>query len=193
MYRNAARSLFSRLLERPLVQVLLWLRLSPNLTTLLGLGLAGATAYLVGDGRFIVGGLVLLFSGFFDLLDGMLARATGKETPFGAVFDSVADRLGEAVVLLGVLVFYLNPLSRPEVILVYLALVASLMVSYLRARAEGMGLQASEGIMTRPERVVLLALGLFTGWMVAALGIIAGLAFLTAGQRFWGVWRATKE
>ena len=192
MYRTVARDLFMGLLERPLVRLLLWLRLSPNHLTLLGLALAGGSAYLIGTGHFVSGGLVLLASGFFDLLDGMLARATGKATPFGAVLDSVADRLGEAAVLLGVLAFYLSPLSEPEVILAYLALTASIMVSYLRARAEALGLQASEGIMTRPERVAILAVGLFTGWVDVALGVMASLAFLTVGQRLWLVWRGTR-
>ena len=192
MYRFAVRNLLLRRLEEPIARLLVTVGVSPNAITLLGLALAGGAAYLLSTGHFIAGALVLLVSGVADLLDGTVARLTKQETPFGAVLDSVADRLGEAGVLLGLLVFYLNPANVVGVILVYLALSTSVMVSYLRARSEGMGIQYSGGLMTRPERIIVLVVGLLLNQVLIALGIIAALALLTSGQRLWHTWRGLK-
>ncbi|MBI4299453.1 MAG: CDP-alcohol phosphatidyltransferase family protein [Chloroflexi bacterium] len=191
MYRSAARNLLSRYVERPVASVLARTGVHPNVITLLGLALAGGSAYLLSGGHLLAGALVLLASGVADLLDGMVARWTKRETPFGAVLDSVADRLGEAGVLLGLLVFYLTPPNVAGVILVYLALAGSVMVSYLRARSEGLGIQYSGGLMTRPERVLVLVVGLLINQVSIALGVIAVFAFLTVGQRLWYIRKHT--
>ena len=124
----------------------------------------------------------------FDLFDGALARETGRATPFGALLDSVVDRFAEVVVLLGLLVYYLDRSSAEGSVLVYLALAASLMVSYVRARAEGLEIECEVGVMTRPERVALLGGGLVLGhwWstgLLVILGVLAGLALVTTIQR----------
>jgi len=136
----------------------------------------------------------VLVAGFFDILDGALARRTKKATPFGGVLDSTLDRLSEAAVLLGILVaFGGSPLL---VLLVFLALLGSLLVSYVRARAEGVGLECGVGLFTRAERVVVLALGLLLSGiayaLVIALAIVAVFSFFTFGQRLVYVWRQTK-
>ncbi len=131
---------------------------------------------------------MLAFSSIFDLFDGALARATGRVTRFGALLDSVVDRVSEAIVLFGLLVYYLSRSETAGVLLVYLALASSLMVSYLRARSEGLGVDCKVGVMTRLERVAVLSAGLVAGhWvpnlLLAALAAIAALSIATTVHR----------
>ncbi len=194
MNRVAARRALSSYVETPVAAFLARLGLSPNSVTLAGLLVAGGAAYLLSIGHLWAGGVVLLASGVFDLFDGALARATGRESKFGALLDSVTDRVSEVVVLLGLLVFYLNGDSTEGAVLVYVALAGSIMVSYLRARSEGLGIECKVGIMTRPERVAALGLGVIVGhWWVTAvlivLGAIAALTIFTSVQRLFHVSR----
>jgi CDP-diacylglycerol--glycerol-3-phosphate 3-phosphatidyltransferase len=198
MNRTEARRVFSSYVETPVARLLARLGLTPNAVTLLGLAVAGGSAYLLSIGNLWAGGVVLLFSGIFDLFDGALARLTGRVTKFGAFLDSMIDRVSEAVVLLGLLVFYIHRASTEGTVLVYLALVGSIMVSYLRARAEGLGIECKVGIMTRPERVAVLGAGLVIGhwWPTAVLivlGAIAGLTILTSAQRLFHAWKTLKN
>ncbi|HLB29862.1 MAG TPA: CDP-alcohol phosphatidyltransferase family protein [Dehalococcoidia bacterium] len=171
-----------RSLVEPVALGLARLGLTPNAVTALGfLGNAGA-AVLVGQGHFLWGGILLLAAGAMDILDGALARATARATPFGALFDSVVDRLSEAAVFLGLLVFYQGR-SRELTVLIYVAATGSFLVSYLRARAEGIGLELREGLFTRAERVTLLALGLIIDQVRVVLWLLAVLSLLTALQR----------
>jgi CDP-diacylglycerol--glycerol-3-phosphate 3-phosphatidyltransferase len=163
--------------------------LTPNALTALGLAGSLAAAALVAGGYFLIGGLVVLAAAALDLLDGALARATGRVTAFGGVFDSVLDRLGEAAVLGGVLYHFSESGHRQEVVLAFIAVVGSIMVSYVRARAEGAGLKLTEGIFTRPERVIVLGLGLLVDQMRIALWVLAVLTVFTVLQRLYTVWR----
>ena len=140
----------------------------------------------------------MLLAGIFDLFDGALARLTGRASRFGALLDSVADRVSEIIVLLGLLVFYVQGDSTRGTVLVYLAVTGSIMVSYLRARSEGLGIENKVGIMTRPERVAILGVGLIVGhWfpivVEAILGIIAALTIFTTGQRLFHTWRTLRD
>jgi CDP-diacylglycerol--glycerol-3-phosphate 3-phosphatidyltransferase len=135
-----------------------------------------------------VGGIVVLFAGFFDILDGALARLTHKVTSFGALLDSTLDRVSEGLLLLSVLTFgLLNNQLDVMVILVGFALLGSMLVSYIRARAEALGLECQAGLFTRPERVTVLALGLLLSnndyALIAALTVIVLFSFITVGQR----------
>ena len=186
-YRTRARNVLASRVEVPMARLLVKLGFSPNRVTLAGLLLSGVTAYVLSTGQFAAGGLLLVVASGLDMADGAIARLQGKATPTGALMDSAADRVSEAVVFLGLVVFYVNPLSRPEVILIYVALVGSFMVSYLRARGEGLGVDCKVGLMTRPERVIVLAVGLIIGQTTIALGIIAVLASVTAFHRFWHI------
>jgi len=163
--------------------------LTPNALTALGLAGSLGAAALVAGGYFLIGGVVVLAAAALDLLDGALARATGRVTPFGGVFDSVLDRLGEAAVLGGVLFHFSEGGHRQEVVLAFIAVVGSVMVSYVRARAEGAGVKLTEGIFTRPERVIVLGLGLMLDQMLIALWVLAVLTVFTALQRLFVVWR----
>ena len=188
--RTQARKASTRYLEEPLARLLKAMGLSPNKVTILGLLTSVACAYLLSMGNFVGGGALLILAGVMDMADGALARRYGTASPRGALMDSTIDRVAEATVFLGLLVFYLDPLSIPEALLVNLALFGSFMVSYLRARGEGLGVDCKVGIMTRPERVLVLAVGLLIGQAAIALAIIAILSFLTAIHRFWHIYRA---
>ena len=169
--------------------------------TLLGFLVSIGAAVAIALGykyNLFIGGFLVLFSGAFDLFDGALARAKGQVTKFGALLDSTLDRLSEAVVLLWLLVFCLAQHSTWEVVLIFIALISSLLVSYIRARAEGLGMRCEVGIFTRAERVIVLALGLlltpvYTHSLLIALGILASLALVTVIQRLIYVWQQTKK
>lgn len=188
MGRDSARQAVADYVERPVARLLARLGLTPNLVTLIGLAIAGAGAYTIAIGQWWVGGLIVLFAGVFDLFDGALARATGKASDFGALLDSTIDRVSEAVVLLGLLAFYLSADDDLGAILVYVALVGSIMVSYMRARSEGLGIDCKVGVMTRPERVAAIGIGLIVGhWLpvvvLVVLGAIGALTTITAVHR----------
>ena len=166
--------------------------LTPNLLTLIGFLLAVVVACVLATGHLFLGGFLVLLSGVFDILDGALARATGHITRFGGLLDSTLDRFSEAVIFLGLLAFYVERGSYQESLLVCAALIGSIMTSYVRARAEGLGLKCEVGIFTRPERVILLAIGLIANQMLVILWIMAVLSNLVAVQRVIHVWRQTR-
>ncbi len=175
----------------PIVRVLATLHITPNhLTTAGVLGNLGA-AVLAGRGDFLAAGIVVLLASSLDLLDGALARATGQATPFGSVFDAVMDRVSETAVLVALIVFYSGEDARDGVILAAVAIVGSMLVSYVRARAEIIGLPLKEGLLTRAERVVVLSAGLIIDQVIITLWILAIAACLTAAQRLYLVWRET--
>ena len=199
MNRTTTRKLLASYLEDPVARLLSRLGIAPNVLTLLGLVIAGASAFLIASGYLAAGGVVLLLSGVFDTLDGAVARSTGRATRFGAVLDSVVDRVSESVILLGLLIFFLRSPSSLSAnwgaVLVLVALAGSLMVSYVRAKAESLGIECKVGVLTRTERVVVLAAGLIVGqwWPPAvrvALGVIGALAAVTTVQRVVHVRRA---
>jgi CDP-diacylglycerol--glycerol-3-phosphate 3-phosphatidyltransferase len=174
-------------LTSPLVKILARTAVTPDILTWTGFVLSVGAGVVIGFGQLFAGGWIVLVAGIFDMLDGALARYRNHTTVFGAALDSTLDRLSEAVLLLGVLTWYARGGLEWYALLAATALVASYMVSYIRARAEGLGLECKEGLYTRAERVVTLALGLLLSrWSMAlpiALGIIMVLSFITAGQR----------
>lgn len=167
-----------------------------NALTLTGLAVSVVAAVVIAREYLLLGGVLVLVSGVFDLLDGPVARARGKTTKFGAVLDSTCDRLGEAAVLLGLLVLYLRQDYFWEPLLIYTTFVGSVLVSYIRARAEGLGLKCEVGVFTRPERVIVLALGLIAAhWadkaVLVTLGILTALTLVTVMQRIVHTYRET--
>ena len=142
---------------------------------------------------------VVLVAGFFDMLDGALARHTNQASRFGGILDSTLDRAAEAVVLLGIVTFYvLNPAesSVAVVLLASVAMIGSFLVSYVRARMEATGLKCKVGLFTRTERVIVLALGLLLSpinyALITALAIIVFFSFFTVGQRLIETWHQTR-
>lgn len=168
--------------------------LTPNQLTVMGLVLNGVVGWVVAEGRLQLAGVLLIVAGAFDMLDGAVARATGRVTRFGGVLDSVLDRYAEAFVLGGLLVWIVRTeLSAVPVLLCYATIVGSILVSYVRARAEGAGIQLTQGFFARPERVVVLALGLLLDRPIWALWLLAVATNLTVLQRLWLVRRAARD
>ncbi len=187
-----------RRLSDPVVAVIARTGATPNHLTVLGfLGNLGAGALAAG-GEFLLAGVVMLVASAVDLLDGALARATGRASPFGAVLDSTLDRLSEAAVLAGLAFHFAQDGQQEEIALCFAALVGSILVSYVRARAEANGLHLREGLFTRAERVLLLSGGLIIEGLVAdqvrvTLWILAVMANATALQRLYVAWRGFQD
>ena len=182
---------------QPMVRFLARTPITPSALTWFGFLLAIGAAALIATEHLLIAGLVVLVAGFFDMLDGALARHTNQPTHFGAVLDSALDRLSDGVLLLGILTLYAIEPSITGVLLAGAALLGSPLVSYIRARWEALGLECQVGLFTRPERVVVLALGLllshFNYALIIALAIIVVFSFITAGQRLVHLWRQTKN
>lgn len=167
--------------------------LTPNALTAIGLALNILVAAVIAAGHIVPGGILLLIASGFDMLDGAVARATGTVTRFGGFLDSTIDRYSEAVVLGGVLVYVLGTDDYwLGALLVFTATIGSIMISYARARAEAAGWKASVGLLARPERVVVLAIGLLTGYVIAALWILAVGTQATVVTRMAHVWRLSR-
>jgi len=158
-----------------IVRPLAGLGITPNTLTVLGFMLSILTAVIIAQGLFLAGGLLVLFAGIFDMFDGAMARVRNASTTFGAFFDSTLDRYSESIILFGLLFFAVQkpviqdrfwPFQYEQswmIILVFIAAVGSFMVSYAKARAEGLGLECKTGLLARPERVIILAIGLLIG------------------------------
>jgi CDP-diacylglycerol---glycerol-3-phosphate 3-phosphatidyltransferase len=163
------------------------LGLTPDGLTLIGFAITAVGAVLIGLQFWLVGGLVVFVGGVFDMFDGTLARATGKVSPLGAFMDSVFDRWGEAIVYLGIVWGAVLTASGAVAVLAAAAMGSAFMVSYTRAKAEGLGFtsgtgMAAVGVMPREIRLVILALGLIAAGVTANLAILAGaLAIIAIG------------
>jgi CDP-diacylglycerol--glycerol-3-phosphate 3-phosphatidyltransferase len=190
MVANLARAWSARFIE-PIARFLGSLGLTPNAVTVLGFFLTVAVAGVLATGRLFLAGILLALTLAFDAVDGTLARIMGQTTKFGAFLDSTLDRWAEVVTYIAITWVYLRADDDLGAILAVVALSTSLLVSYTRARAEGVGLQCKEGIFTRFERLVVLIAGLLIGQLTWALGIIAVLAGITAVQRILVTWRAS--
>jgi CDP-diacylglycerol--glycerol-3-phosphate 3-phosphatidyltransferase len=191
------RRTFSSSIASPLVRCLARTPLTPDVLTWLGFLVSVGAAVLVVTDHFLAAGIVVLVAGTFDMLDGALARLTNRVSRFGSILDSTLDRLSEAAVLLALLAVYAREQNVAGSLLVGVTLLLSLMVSYIRARIEGMGIECQAGFFTRPERVVVIALGLllnqFDHALLAALAIIACFSFITVAERLIFAWRRTKD
>lgn len=168
------------------------LGVTPNMISLLGLSGNVAAAVLVMQEQLIAAGAVFLVFSLLDLVDGAVARATNTATPFGAVFDAVLDRCGEAVLLAGIAWYFGERGENVQAAVTYAALFGSVAVSYMRARAEVVGLSMREGLFRRQERVALLTLGLLFNGLTVVAWALALLANVTALQRFWMIAKALR-
>lgn len=169
------------------------LGLTANMMTVIGLILNGVVAAIIATGHGQIGGALLLVASAFDMLDGAVARASGTTSKFGGFLDSTLDRYSESIVLFGVLLYFLDRGdAKTGAILVFLATVGSLMISYARARAEALGWKASVGLVARPERVILLALCLLIDQPLWALWALAVLTHVTAATRIIHVYRISR-
>ena len=171
-------------------------RLTPNAISLTGFLLNLAAAVLLFERFFFLAGLAFIIGSIMDTLDGRYSRMSGKGTPFGAFLDSTLDRLEEGLVLTAAGVYFASQHDQVAVAAVVLAVLASLMVSYTRARAEALGVQCKVGLATRPVRVVILSIGLVLArgaglghfhLLAPAVYVLAALSLVTVGQRIWHV------
>lgn len=168
--------------------------ITPNALTYTGFILTAITAYYLANGRFGWSGVLLIVASFFDMLDGAVARFTKQMSTFGAFLDSTLDRYSESVTFLALAYYYSRrPSTRTELVLILFILVGSLMVSYTKARAEGLHVEIKAGMLQRPERVVLLIMGLLTGWMQPVLWVLAIFTNFTAIQRIYEVYWRTNQ
>ena len=191
-FSDRARGWSARLVV-PAATALGRLGLTPNGLTLIGLALILATAVVLAQGYNVWGGVLFIIAGVFDALDGTLARVTNRQTRFGAFLDSTSDRYADAAILFGVMVPFLQRGQEIEVMLAFIALVGSVLVSYTRARAEGLGLECKVGLLTRFERFIIIAIGLFFNLVTPMLWVMAILTNVTAIQRIVHVWTITRE
>ena len=184
----------ARQITGPIVQVISKSKVTPDVLTWIGLLINIAAGVIIAYNHLIIGGVLVLISGLFDILDGALARSTNKTTRFGALLDSTFDRLSEAAIFVGLLVLYIGKGEVLMPTLVSLAMVGSFLTSYVRARAEGLGLDCQTGLFTRAERVIILVLGLmFSQILLIAVAILVVLSFVTVCQRMVHVWTETKK
>jgi phosphatidylglycerophosphate synthase len=182
--RRKAEALMSALARVPV---------TPNQLTVIGLALTFLAAGLTAFGYLLWAGVVLIFAGTFDILDGALARSTRRSYAYGAFLDSTLDRYSEGAMYIGLLAYFISaggPLQRWLVLATGAALAGSFLVSYVRARAQSLGFTCETGIFARPERVVVTVIGLIFGGVVlyAVVFLLAILTNLTALQRIREVW-----
>jgi CDP-diacylglycerol--glycerol-3-phosphate 3-phosphatidyltransferase len=174
----------------PLARLLVSLDVHPHVVTFAGLVFSLLAALYFIQGAFLYAGIMIILAGICDVLDGRLARETNKISKFGALFDSTIDRYSEVLIFLGLATYFLR-LGSYLVLLIILAIAGSFMVSYTRARAEGLGIECKIGIMQRPERMTFLAAGAILSsipgtrnfFLVLSLWLIAIFANITVVQR----------
>lgn len=178
------------LLDGPLASLVRKLDINPNYLTLFGFLLSAIAGFALSRDP-VTGAVIVVFAGVFDLLDGVIARCNARVSKFGAFLDSTLDRFSDAFIFLGLAYFL-----RANSIAVYLcmaSLVGAFGVSYIRARAEGLGVECHVGIMERAERIVLILLACFTGWFLPILWALMILTYVTVFQRLLHVMNALHE
>lgn len=200
--RDTIKQKTSSLLGIFVVKLLLPAGVTANQITITGFFVTCIGAVFILQGSLFTAGCILLLGSSLDMLDGIMARTTGSASAQGALLDSFFDRISEAVIFLCIASYYLIPnenlstFVKAELITVFIALTASLMVSYLRAKGESLGVHSSVGWITRPERMVLVVIGLMTSpWISHALFlsifVIATGSVIVSGQRFRVIWQGT--
>ncbi len=185
-FSDRLRKIFKGILD-PIGSFLNSTGLTPNTITLLGLVGTTFGAYLLAQGKMTLGAIVLLISVLVDVFDGTMARLRGDPSDFGAFVDSVSDRYAEFITFGGLLYYFLSQENYPGVVATFLATAGSVLVSYVKARAEGLGFTAKVGILTRVERYIVLIPLLIFNQPFIAVSLIALLGNITALQRIWHV------
>lgn len=169
------------------------LRIHPNAVTVVGLLLSGVPAAALATGRISLGGVLLLLTSSVDAFDGSLARLSGQQSRFGAFLDSSLDRCSDGVLLFGLLPYLLATDRELEIYLTFAALLGFVMVSYTRARAEGVGYECKTGILTRVPRILVLGIGLALGRVLPTLVLLVAFSWFTVWQRISYVYRQAQE
>jgi len=183
---------FGHILDKPLAPLAKYIPLSPNAISIAGLIITAAAAFVIPY-DLLTGGVLVAIGGLFDILDGFVARATGKRSSFGAFLDSTLDRYSDSLLIIGVSWYFYAANDITGVVISACALVGALVTSYARARAEGLGIECNVGILERPERVVIIAAGCVTGFLFAAIAIICVLGHITVIQRITHVYKRLRD
>ena len=186
------RKIFGNLLNS-IARFLNSMGLSPDMITILGVLGNFLAAWFIANGNLFTGGLLVLGFGLFDAIDGSMARLQGGETKFGAFLDSVLDRYSELAIFFGILIFSLRSSNPLNCFLVFLAAAGSVLVSYVRARAQSLGIDTKIGILTRVERYLVIVPSLLFSRPDVGLWIIAVFGNITALQRIWNVRQQLKQ
>ena len=190
--KETTKEAFRQLLH-PLVRLLSALRVRPDTLTVLGWALAIGSAVLFGLGYAQIAGAGMLLAGLFDALDGAVARESNRMSAFGAFLDSTLDRLSESAIFVGIVFFYADAGSSYGALLAGVAMTFSLLTSYARARAEGLGIECKVGLLERAGRVVILSAFSIVGLLTYGLFLVAAGALITTAQRILHVRRATRR
>lgn len=189
MLPDGVKNWYLRLIQ-PVVDFFVRLELNPNFFTTIGFILTVGAAVLFATGYLRIAGAIVLLAGTFDIIDGKVARLTKRVTKFGALYDSTLDRYSEVIMFFGLAFYFVKEEWFLTSVAVSVALGGSIMVSYVRARAEALGFQCKVGIMQRPERIVYIGLGalfhIYT--LIFAITVIAIFANVTAIQRLYHIW-----
>jgi phosphatidylglycerophosphate synthase len=173
-------------LDAPLGSIAKRIPVSPNFLTVTGFLITLSAAITIPHST-TLGGILILFGGIFDMLDGIVARTTGRVTQFGAFLDSLLDRYSDAFLFLAIAWYLAANHDHTGAFLSIGTLIGAFLISYARARAEGLGVSCHTGIMERPERIILLIFATLTGWIVPILWIMLVLTHITVFQRFYHV------
>lgn len=182
---------FNHLFDKPLYPVAKKLKINPNIITLTGFLITTVAAITIPYNlRF--GGILILCGGLFDMLDGAVARINNMSTSFGAFLDSVLDRYSDSFLLLGFSWYLFKNGSTPGMFVGLGTMVGTLIISYTKARAEGLGRDCHTGIMERPERIILMIFGALTGLVLPVMWIMLILTHVTVMQRIYHVWKLMK-
>ena len=164
-------------------------RCNPNFFTLLGFFATLFASLLILYGYWLLAGLAIALSGLFDLFDGVAARNLGKVTALGSFLDSVLDRYSDLLLLIAILIYYLKRGEPDIVVLTSFVSIGTVLIPYIRAKAEALHVPCNIGVMERAERIILLVIGALLNWMEPILWILAVLTHFTVLQRIYYVWK----
>jgi CDP-diacylglycerol--glycerol-3-phosphate 3-phosphatidyltransferase len=190
------RPLYARFLK-PFTKLCIALHIHPNMITASGMILSAMAAWFIAQGEWLLSALLIGVGACMDGIDGLLAQLTEKKTRFGAIFDSSSDRITEILWFGGLLFFYCTgmPIDRMGIYFTFIAMSGSMMVSYVRARCEGVNIHCKEGFFQRPERIVVLIVCLLAGPNIMTWGLLAlsCAAYATVVQRLTIAYKACKK
>ena len=167
--------------------------ITPNVLTLTGVIGTAVGATIVANGNFVLGGLIIMLMGPFDALDGAVARVRGEPEDFGAFVDSVSDRYIEILIYGGLIWYYFSQENLLAVMLIFFAITGSIMVSYMRARAQSLGFEAKVGLLTRVERFLVIGPSILFGYPLVGVTIVAVFSNITAFQRIFHVRQESRD
>jgi len=194
-FRYKIRYFIGKYYEDPLVNIFISIKFRASTITLFGFLITLISSYFIYQGSFVISAIILLVGSSFDMLDGGVARKTNTVSNAGALLDSVFDRISEAVIFISLAFYYLSNGSENnfEIYICIVGLVGSIMVSYIRARSESLGVSGTAGILTRPERLIILIVSLMLNNPIYALWILAIGTPISAGIRFFDSWNTLRK